>query len=425
MDRRTFLTATAAAATAPLAGPADAAAKGPPPTKVVEQFDRLRAAAAATRMPLIFDGLHFSGAGFDWLLKRGAEAHAFLVGEEHGIAENPKLAAALFAELAPHGYRHVAVEISPPMAAAVDNALTKGGTTLDRLLTAPESRVAFFGLREEADWLRAARAAAPPGRPFLWGLDYEVAADRYLLAQLHAKSKPAAASQALDKVIAASAGSWARYEAAKDPKFIYSFAGDPALVEAVEHVWPNRDAESRTILQTLRETLTINRLWGVGKGYESNLRRSRLMRANLLRYWKDTERRDPGGRLFIKMGASHLVRGVNMSDVFDVGTLVPELAAARDGTTFHMLVLPGPTSQTANLDPTKFLYVPGNRDEYGGGMDIFDKAILPDTFTLFDTAPLRPIASSSSGDVPLPLWRVIHGFDAVLVMTGSKPSLNL
>jgi hypothetical protein len=99
--------------------------------------------------------------------------------------------------------------------------------------------------------------------------------------------------------------------------------------------------------------------------------------------------------------------------------------AAGDGTTFHMLVLPRPTSQTASLDPTKFLYAPGNRDEYGEGMDIFDKAILPDTFTLFDTAPLRPVASSSSGDVPLPLWWVIHGFDAVLVMTGSKPSLNL
>jgi hypothetical protein len=425
MDRRTFLTATAAAVTAPLARSAAAAAKDPPPKKVVERLDKLGTAAAAGRMPVIFDGVHFSGAGFDWLLKRGREAHAFLIGEEHGIAENPKLAAALFTELAPHGYRHVAVEISPAMAGALDRALASGGAAFDRLLKAPKSRVPFFGMREEADWLSAARRAAPAGRPFLWGLDYDIAADRYLLGRLQAKSKPTAARRTLDKVTAASAASWARYEETKNPQFVFSFAGDPRLVEAVEQSWPRADGESRIILQTLRETLAINQLWGGGNGYESNLRRSRLMRANLLRYWREKERRDANGRLFMKMGASHMVRGVSMSDVFDLGTLVPELAAARQGNTFHMLVLPGPQSQTANLDPTKFVYVPGNRDEYGEGMGVFDKAVLPNTFTLFDTAPLRPIASSSSGDVPLPLWRVIHGFDAVLVMTGSKPSSNL
>jgi len=113
-----------------------------------------------------------------------------------------------------------------------------------------------------------------------------------------------------------------------------------------------------------------------------------------------------------------------MSDVFDLGTFVPDLVAERGGSAFQMLVLPGPGTQTANLDPTKFLYVPGNRDEYGAGMDIFDRAVLPGTFTLFDTAPLRSLASSS-GDVPLPLWRIIHGFDAVLILTGSTPSSNI
>jgi hypothetical protein len=57
-------------------------------------------------------------------------------------------------------------------------------------------------------------------------------------------------------------------------------------------------------------------------------------------------------------------------------------------------------------------------------MEIFDKAVLPSGFTLFETAPLRPLASSS-GNVPLPLWRIIHGFDAILVLTCSTPSSNI
>ena len=125
----------------------------------------------------------------------------------------------------------------------------------------------------------------------------------------------------------------------------------------------------------------------------------------------------------MKMGASHLVRGLSMSDVFDLGTLVPELVGQDGGSSFHLLVLPGPGSQTANLDPTRFVYVPGKRDEYGAGMDLFNEAVIPGEFTIFNTAPLRPLAKS--GEAPVALSRVIHGFDAVLIMTGSRPSSNL
>ena len=427
MDRRTFLSATAVAAAAPVVG-VSAAAQPAPAAPRPSRLDQLAEAAAEHRLALQYDGKRFSGPGYDWLLRQGSQAQAFLLGEEHGIAENPTLAAQLFTDLVPRGYRNVAIEISPPMADAVDAALAAADPgALRHLFTAPESRVAFFGMREEADWLRSARAALPGAAPFLWGLDYEVAADRYLINQLKEASKPAAASAALMKLADASAASWAKYEQTRNPQFIFSFAGDPKLVEDLRAAWPAADGRSRLIMDTLERTLAINALWVAGKSYESNLVRAQFLRANLLRYWQAREHSDPDARLFMKMGASHLVRGVNMSDVFDLGTLLPELAALRGGRTFHLLVLPGPGTQTANLDPTRFVYAPGNRDEYGEGMEIFDKAILLGAamFTLFDTAPLRAIASSHAAGVPLPLWRVIHGFDAILVMTGSTPSSNI
>jgi hypothetical protein len=425
MDRRAFLSASAAAAAAPVvvlhSGSSAASLAQAKPEAT--QMDRLRQAIAGSRMPIDFDGNQFSGAGYDWLVKRGAEAHAFLLGEEHGIAENPKLAAQLFKDLAPAGYRNLAVEISPPMARALDEALLKGPAATRALLTNPKSRLAFFGMREEADFLAAARAAVPRTQRLLWGLDYDVAADRYLIAQLKAASKPAGAETALARLAQASAESWAKYDETHNPQYIFSFAGDPKLVRNLVAAWPGADAHFRLIMDTLEQTLAINAMWGAQKGYESNLLRVRLLRANLLRYWK--ARHDPDARLFMKFGASHMVRGVSMTDTFDIGSLVPELVAEQGGTSFHLLVLPGPGAQTANLDPTKFVYVPGNRDQYGEGTELFDEAVIPATFTLFDMAELRPIASSHSGAVPLHLWRVIHGFDAVLVMTGSHPSSNL
>jgi len=425
MNRRNFISLTAGVATASLVG-AEARAQAPAvesgPSAPSAPQSKLAQAISGNRMPLAFDGARFSGAGYDWLLKRGSDAQAFLLGEEHGIAENPKLAAQLFADLAPRGYRKLVVEISPPMAVALDRGLaSRDESELRSLLTTPESRVAFFGLKEEAQWLQAARAALPGNAPFLWGVDYELAADRYLIRKLVQATKPATAVEALSKLSTASAESWAKYEQTHNPQFIFSFAGDPRLVAALRDAWPEADAEARSIMDTLEHTLAINAAWATGNGYESNLRRSRFMRANLLRHWQAKPRED---RVFMKMGASHMVRGLGMSDVFDLGTLVPELVAEAGGHSFNVLVLPGIGSQTANLDPTKFTYVPGNREEYAG-MEVFRQAVLPGQFTVFDTAALRPLASSNGGDTPLPLWRAIHGFDAVLVMTGSQPSSNL
>ena len=427
MDRRTFISSSLFTAAAPMlfeASGARAADPARPSQPKPSRMERLTAAIAANRMAVGFDGSRFSGAGYDWLVRRGSEAHAFLLGEEHGIAENPKLAAQLFTTLAPKGYRHVVVEISPPMSDVVERAGRQGGAAaLRKALASRDTAIPFFGLKEEADWLTAAIAAVPRTTRAIWGIDYEVMADRHLIGELKSRPKPPAAAGALAKLEAASAASWAKYDETHNPQYIFSFAGDPELVRELRRAWPSADAHSRIVMDTLEQTLAINVLFVGGKGYDSNLLRAKFMRTNLLRWWRT---KAPQDRVFMKMGASHLTRGPSfLTDIFDVGTMVPELVAERGGESFGMMVLPGPGTQTANFDPTRFRYVPGNRDQYGEGMELFDQAVLRGTFTLFDTAPLRPIASSASKGVPLPLWRVIHGFDAVLIMTGSHPSTNL
>jgi len=427
MDRRGFLSVAAVAGLAPGLSAVASAQQAAAPARAEPPLPpKLVAALAASRMPVDFNGSGFSGAGFDWLVARGAAAEVFMLGEEHGIAENAKLAATLFTRLVPHGYRRLAIEISPPMATALDRHLSRGGyPALKALLTTPESRVAFFGMAQEAQLLAAARAVVPAREPLLWGLDYEIGADRYLIAELQQRRKPAAAAAALAALDTASRDAWKRYDATHNLQHVFSFSGDPALVEAVERAWPGADADSKWMLETLRETAAINAEWVKGSGYQSNLRRSRFLRANLLRHWREEQRRGRPARLFMKFGGSHVVRGLSMTDVFDIGSLVPELAEARGGRSFHLLVLAGKGRPTANLNPETFRYEPGDRNQYGAGSDPFHGAALPGTFTLFDTAPLRAVTRSSNRDLHPETVRAIHGFDAVLAMTGSTPSTNL
>jgi hypothetical protein len=387
--------------------------------------ERLQTAAAENRLRLDHEGDRFSGPAWEKLIEEGRQAQFFIIGEEHGIAENPKFAAAVFHELASHGYSKVVIEISPPMASALDQALQLDGLEgLHNLYAQPGAVPAFYGMREEAEFLAAVRARVPD-RPLLWGTDYEVGGDRHLLRMLAGKDMPAAARGALDALTAASHTSWAQFQETGNPQFIFSFSGDPALVRAVITQWPERDDESDWILHTLEETLEINRLWVGGQAWHSNERRAALLRGNFLRYWLEEKKAGRTPRALLKFGASHVIRGRNMTDTFDLGVLLPEIAALEGRGSFSVLVLPGAGTQVARFNPVSWSYQPvPAKDGYADGMQPILDAVFPDAFTLIDLRPLRAIIGMRQ-DVPQALARIVHGFDAVLVMTGSTASTGL
>ena len=385
---------------------------------------QLQTAATEHRLVLDYADGRFSGPAWELLLAEGRKAQFFAIGEEHGIAENPKLAAALFVELVKHGYSKLAIEISPPMASALDQALSADGLAgLQALFAQTGAEPAFYGMREEAEFLAAARAAAPAG-PFLWGADYEVGGDRHLLRRLAELPKPAAAQTALAALTEASNASWAKYDETGSPQHIFSFAGDPERVRAVSAAWPDRDAEADWILDTLEQTLAINQLWGSGQAWLSNERRAAFLRANFLRHWRQAKQAGQAPRVMLKFGGSHLVRGRTMTDVFDIGALLPELAALEGRPSFNLLVLPGLESQIARFNPSNWSYQPAPaKDGYAKDLEPLTAAAHADAYTLIDLRPLRPIVGMRAASEDL--RRIVLGFDALLVMSGSTPSANL
>jgi hypothetical protein len=56
------------------------------------------------------------GPGADLLRPALAEAQFVLLGEDHGIQQIPDFGAALCAEVAPHGFHHMVLEIGPNVA---------------------------------------------------------------------------------------------------------------------------------------------------------------------------------------------------------------------------------------------------------------------------------------------------------------------
>ncbi len=388
--------------------------------------DKLTTAAEANRTRLYYNGTQFSGPAWDKLVAEGHEAQFFLIGEEHGIAENPKLAASLFKTLAASGYSKLAIEVSPPMAKELDTAAADGIAGIKDLFSELGGEPAFFGMKEEAELLVSARQAVPGSNQMLWGLDYEVLGDPQLLATLAAANSPEQAKLALAALTTASQTSWAKYRETRGPQYIFSFSADPQLVRDVKSNWPERSPEVNTTLTTLEETLEINRLFVTGQNWQSNARRGALLRRNFLTYWRAEKAAGNTPKVMAKFGASHMVRGRSYSETLDLGALLPEIAALEGGTSFSMLVLPGRGSNTAVFDPTRLKYVPAPaKDGYGKNIEAITNAAYADSFTLIDLRPLRPLVGNTRSGASPAMMRLIHGFDTVLVLSGSTPSAEL
>jgi hypothetical protein len=185
--------------------------------------DKLAASATENRLHVNFDGGTFSGPGWELLLREGAAAQFFLLGEEHGVEQIPVLTRELMLALKPAGYERLALEISAPVAAELDQAALHGVEGIRRFNAEFPPGPAFYNMKEEAEFLAAVRPAFPASGQMIWGLDYEVIQDRRLIARLKTRV-PAAARAAVQALDDASAGLWKKFEATRNPQFIFTFA---------------------------------------------------------------------------------------------------------------------------------------------------------------------------------------------------------
>jgi hypothetical protein len=65
------------------------------------------------------------------------------------------------------------------------------------------------------------------------------------------------------------------------------------------------------------------------------------------------------------------------------------------------------------------------KDDYMQGLDLIIDQADPDKFTLFDLRPMRVVMGNWRAGADPELMRIVHGFDYLLVMSGSTASANL
>ncbi|HEX2203093.1 MAG TPA: hypothetical protein VHG91_07335, partial [Longimicrobium sp.] len=367
------------------------------------------------------------GEGARLLLEAGRASQFFLVGEEHGVAQVPRLTSALYRALAPDGYGYLAVETGDALAAGLARAAREPepAKALERFVNEHWPGAPFYTLREEAALI--ADVAGAGGT--VWGLDYDILADRYLLRRLEETAPTPGARAAAAAVRARADSMLSAALAAQNPSALFMFASADTALAALRRAYaPAPGSEAERALALMDETLRINQLWVAGRGYESNAARAAWLKAQFVRHYREAASAGASPpRVILKFGANHLMRGRNLTSTYDLGSLLPELAAFNGTASFGVMVVGDRRGQHAEFDPRTFGYRAGAAEfaQNEWIAPLFAEAD-PAAWTVYDFRALRPLLYAGRlGTVPPRLTQLIFGFDAFVVLTGSGPSTSM
>ena len=353
------------------------------------------------------------GPAAEWFRAEAAEAQFVFVGEEHDVREVPILVGALWRELVPLGYKHVAIEAGPWLGDRLDKfarfadqqALAHfRGATLPRL---PNNSVPPISAEDVAFYRMLGSASAPHRQstaPLIWGVDAEYRAAPLLkrLAELSPRLARQRAAQSLLE----------RVGAAEESGDYNTRAFRRAIEQVIQQTRARPETEVRYILDALR--------WRIAAPQEDtndNLKKELFLR----QYQAAKEEGEPKPRVMFRLGAYHAARGL-MPD-FGSSTLanfVAELAIAERTGMLNLAIIncqgisPGDFPRPCTWEQQKALRP-------------FRSAAVAD-WTLFDLrglrAPLRQarLAALQSYPAGWEYWNLVMSFDAVVLLSRSEPS---
>jgi hypothetical protein len=399
-----------------------------PPSMTLEGMVGATSQAADTLLPALLkthshplelrDG-RLQGPGGTLLLEEGERAHFVLIGEDHGVAEVPQLTAALFRELRPHGYRHLVIETSPPLARLLDRVARKGQAEILALTRAYPVAVPFYGWHEEADLLAAVVEGAGP-EPVVWGVDYEfMATPAMWLEKLADRAPDAAARRLADSLRAGEVDALQQLFERGDPSGLLLSGGKEAELASLATAFRN-DEEARAILEWIALSTEPWRLWFEGQPWDSNRARTDLLRRAFIDQYRGApQEAGAGPRAILKFGAFHMYRGRTPVNVFDLGTLAPMLAEYEGSTAFNFMALAGRGTRRTAMGPGGSMHEDVEPRPWA---EPLYEAADSQRWTLFDLRPLRPHLAAGRLDLHPELARAVWGFDAVIILVGSRPA---
>lgn len=381
--------------------------------------------------PITYRNGKLVGMGADFLFKEAEKSQFFLVGEEHGIAENPLFAAAVLHELNRFGYKYFAAEIGRLTATRLEKSAQ---TRAAREVFADFNRrypfsLPFFNWKEEGILLETI-FELPAGKiSTIWGLDQEF----FFSPIYHFERLRELAPNPKSKAIVNEYYEKIRFELiksteTKNPSDSFLITARQTDFVKLRVSFGKKDTEAQQIINDLQKSAEIYQKNFRGEIYANNLQRSQLLKRRFMEYYNLALMSEKKPKVFFKFGAGHVSRGRNYVNVFDVGNLASEIAETNGLNSFHVLVL------AANGAQNKFFPFVGNESDKKKPLDAakvysyfevkpFTQLAEGTGWQVIDLRPLRSsVGTKRLGKLPNGVAELIFNFDAVLLVAYATPA---
>jgi hypothetical protein len=350
------------------------------------------------------------GSAARWLREEASKVQFFFVGEEHDTREIPLILAALWPELVPLGYRHVAIEAGQWLGGRLDRyARFQGRRALAQFKAAAFPRRPNVSVppssEEDLEFYARLGSAGQFDAPVIWGLDHEFKATP-LLKRLGELAPDSARRRRVASLLV-------RVEAAeRTGKYnLQPFKSEINALVGSFRFRPGTEGEQ--LLDALRRRVF---------GEEYDQERGDVFKQLFVRNYRAAQRGEARPRVLLRFGSYHAKRGL-MSE-FGTSTLanfVAEFAFTEGSRMLNVMFITcapdssddwrAPKSHPRACSPRERAWLKPFSEAAGG------------EWTLFDLRALRERARRGEVAVGWELREVITGFDAVVLLKESAPAL--
>ena len=370
-----------------------------------------------------------AGPGAEVLRTALAEAQFVALGEDHGIRQIPEFAAALCAELAPHGFHHMALEIGTYAAPELEKMARSadGAKQLAEFERKYPETIAFYNWQEEFRMLEKCESAASPGHMTIWGLDQEfMGATGFLADRILGTNPGPEAKAAVETLLKESGEARAAAVQSGNPGDLFMMTAKQEELDQVRELLKKQGKpEAQKLFEAWLLSREIYQKNMSGDYYQSNRQRALLMKKNFSGpFAASSQSNGVLPKVFFKFGAYHMFRGINPLHSSELGNLIGEASEANQLKSVHILVAGvkgeqlhfvgiGKPAEAAPLD------LAGDKDSpFLFLRPLFD-AQVENSWTLYDLRALRD-GFSKYGKIDLELERVIFGYDFVVFIPDPK-----
>jgi hypothetical protein len=360
-----------------------------------------------------------------------ADAQFVALGEDHGIRQIPDFASALCAELAPHGFHHMALEIGPYLAPEIEKMARNadGAKQLAEFDKKYPETIAFYNWQEELAMLQKCENAAAPGHMTIWGLDQELmGASGFLADRILATNPGSEAKAAVEELLKNNNEAYAVAAKSGNPANVFMMSAKQDELERVRDLLKKQGkTEAQKLFDALLVSREIYQKNMSGDYYDSNRQRALLMKKNFAEpFAAASQSNGVLPKVFFKFGAYHMFRGINPLHSSEIGNLIGEAAEANQFKSVHILIagLKGEQLRFAGIGTpaeAEPLDLTGDKDSSFLFLKPLFDAQVENSWTLYDLRALRD-GFSKYGKMDSELERVIFGYDFVVFIPDPKSS---